>query len=460
MTTPSALVRTAASRRGRVLGACVTAAGALLLPWVTGAQVAADTELVSVTAFTRVAAGGSALEGTSSLSANGRYVVFRSWRSTLVAKDTNGSSDIFVRDRATATTERVSVSSSSLQMNAGSRAPVISANGRYVAFQSSAAKFTPGDDNEAEDIFRHDRWTGRTILVSRASNGARGNAGSFSPAISANGRFVAFMSTASNLAPGASGWYRSVYVRDVWRGTTRLVSVNSQGQEGQADANSLVISADGRYVAFSSDAGNLASNDVNGSYDVFVRDLQAGVTELISVALDGVSGQSFSLDPAISADGRYVAFMSWARNLVPNDTNGYWDVFVRDRQTRTTERVSLAANGAELSWGAAAPTISGDGRYVTFVTTDPDVVSGDTNGVPDAFVRDRLLRTVTRVSVGIDAVEGFSPEGVSASISADGKSVAFDSYSRDLLPNDTNSSQDVFVRTLAAPTGGVTNPSN
>ncbi|HWJ05546.1 MAG TPA: hypothetical protein VNS57_07120 [Steroidobacteraceae bacterium] len=459
MTTPNPVLRAAVGDRGRVIGACVIAAGAFLLPCVAGAQ-AVDTELVSVTAFSRAAAGGSALEGTSSLSANGRYVVFRSWRSTLVAKDTNGSSDIFVRDLATATTERVSVSSSGLQMKAGSRAPVISADGRFVAFQSKAANLVPGDDNEAEDIFRHDRWTGRTILVSRASNGARGNAGSFAPAISANGRFVAFMSNAGNLAPGASGWYRSVYVRDVWRGTTRLVSVNTQGEEGQGDAISLVISADGRYVAFASGAGNLAANDVNGGYDVFVRDLQVGVTELISVAVDGVSGQSFSLDPAISADGRYVAFTSWVRNLVPNDVNGYHDVFVRDRQTRTTERVSLSANGAELSWGAAGPTVSGNGRYVTFVSTDPNVVSGDTNGVPDAFVRDRQLQAVTRVSVGIDGVEGFSPEGVTASISADGKTVAFDTYSPGLVPNDTNSSQDVFVRTLATPTGGATNPSN
>jgi Tol biopolymer transport system component len=451
MTTPNGWVRTAVSHR--IVSACAAAAGAFLLPCVTGAQ-AADTELVSVTAFTRVAAGGSALEGTSSLSANGRYVVFRSWRSTLVAKDTNGSSDIFVRDRATRMTERVSVSSGGLQMNAGSRAPVISADGRFVAFQSRAAGFVPGDVNEAEDIFRHDRWTGRTILISRASNGARGNAGSFSPAISANGRFVAFMSNATNLAPGASGWYRSVYVRDVWHGTTRLVSVNSQGEEGQGDAYSLAISADGRFVAFSSGAGNLAANDLNVSFDVFVRDLQARVTELISVTLDGFSGQSFSLDPSISADGRYVAFTSWVRNLVPNDENGYHDAFVRDRQTRTTERISLAANGAELAVGGAGPTISADGRYVSFVSIDPDVVSGDTNGVSDAFVCDRLLRTVTRVSVGTDGVEGFSPEGVSASISADGKSVAFDSYSRGLLPNDTNSSQDVFVRALAAPTGG------
>src|SRR5688572_4209052 len=181
---------------------------------------------------------------------------------------------------------------------------------------------------------------------------------------------------------------------------TERVSVGSGGSQGDGTSHASAISADGRYVAFASWASNLVAGDTNGSGDVFVRDRQTGTTERVSVASGGSEGDADSWEPAISADGRYVAFSSSASNLVPDDTNGTFDVFIRDRQTGTTERVSVASDGSEGNAGSWEPVIGADGPDVAFSSLADNLVPGDTNGVMDVFVRDRQAGTTERISVG------------------------------------------------------------
>jgi len=272
------------------------------------------------------------------ISADGRYVAFSSYAANLVGGDTNGVQDVFVRDRTTKTTTRLSVSSVGAQSDGESQEPAISADGRYVAFCSSAANLVGGDTNNSGDVFVRDRTTNTTTRLSVSSVGLQGDFGGCSPSISADGRYVAFESSATNLGAGRAVVSNSdtnnrpdVFVRDRTRNTTTRLSVSSAGLEGDDSSYNPAISADGRYVAFSSYATNLVGSDTNGTADVFVRDRTTNTTTRLSVSSAGLEGNVASFGAAISADGRYVAFDSYATNLVGSDTNGTRDVFVRDR---------------------------------------------------------------------------------------------------------------------------------
>ena len=439
-TTPARRARVPA-RRGR---RDVSVVAATILALAATAAAAGETELISVHAFTGEAAGQSALRGADTVSADGRYVVFQSRKYSLVPADTNRLGDIFVRDRWFGTTRRVSVASNGAQSNGYSDAPSISADGRYVVFQTDATNLVPNGP-PGSNIYLHDTSTGRTELISAAFDGSGADQGSYEPSVSRDGRYVAFMSTATNLIAGYVGRHRSVYVRDRAAGRTTLVS------EGWA--YSVVVSADGRSVAFDTDA-RMSPEDVNGSQDVYVRDQTTGVVELVSVTPAGFSGLYGGSSPSLSADGRYVAFSSRSPNLVPDDSNGTDDVFVRDRHARTTSRVSLDASGRQIAWGGQGaqfgPSISADGRFVTFVSTDPFVVPGDANGAPDGFVRDTWLQRTRIVTVGSDGRQGYSQGPITLSVAGSGRYVAFDSYSAGLVPNDVNYADDVFVRDLGS----------
>jgi Tol biopolymer transport system component len=276
-------------------------------------------------------AQGNNYSGSPSISADGRYVAFRSEATNLVAGDTNNTADVFVRDRLAGTTERVSLSTAGVQGNNFSGYPSISADGRIVAFASVATNLVSGDTNQSYDIFVRDRLSGTTERVSVATGGAQGNNSSTYPAISADGNWVVFTSVASNLVAGDTNGASDVFVRDLVSATTERASVATGGAEGNGASGGPVISADGRYVAFLSTATNLVSGDTNGFMDIFVRDRSSGTTERVSVATGGAQENSDSFDSWISADGRYVAFESAASNLVAGDTNGARDVFVRDR---------------------------------------------------------------------------------------------------------------------------------
>ena len=341
---------------------------------------------------------------------------------------------------AASDTTRASVASDGAQGNSDSYYPSISADGRYVAFQSDASNLVSGDTNGSPDVFVHDRQSGQTKRVSVASDGTQGS-GSY-PSISADGRYVAFMSAASNLVSGDT-CCSDIFVHDRQSGQTTRVSVASDGTQGNSGSEYPSISADGRYVAFRSYASNLVSGDTNGAVDIFVHDRQSGQTERVSVASDGVQGNDYSSYLSISADGRYVAFRSSASNLVSGDTNGYWDIFVHDRQSGGTTRVSLASDGAQGNYGSSYPSISADGRYVAFMSAASNLVSGDTC-CSDIFVHDRQSGQTTRVSVASDGAQGNNHSWY-PSISADGRYVAFHSYASNLVSGDTNSAPDVFV---------------
>jgi Tol biopolymer transport system component len=405
---------------------------------------------------TRVSVASDGAQGNSgswcpSISADGRYVAFQSYASNLVPGDTNGVLDVFVHDRLTGQTTRVSVASDGTQGNGDSGCPSISADGRYVAFASLASNLVPGDTNGTWDVFVHDRLTGQTTRVSVASDGAQGNSGSWCPSISADGRYVAFQSYASNLVPGDTNGVLDVFVHDRLTGQTTRVSVASDGAQGNGDSECPSISADGRYVAFQSYASNLVPGDTNLVRDIFVHDRLTGQTTRVSVASDGTQGNDHSRFPSISADGRYVAFASLASNLVPGDTNGKQDIFVHDRLTGQTTRVSVASGGAQGNGDSEFPSISADGRYVAFQSYASNLVPGDTNLVPDIFVHDRLTGQTTRVSVASDGTQGDS-YSFGSSISADGRYVAFASYASNLVPGDANGDIDVFIAAAVEPT--------
>src|SRR5438093_412858 len=306
------------------------------------------------------------------------------------------------RSAGAQTTERVSVASDgTTEGNDASLGSALSADGRFVAFDSAATDLVAGDTNGVSDVFVHDRQTGTTERVSITSDGTQGNGKSgllsfaFPPALSADGRFVAFVSFATNLVAGDTNGATDVFVHDRQTGTTERVSVASDGTQGNAASAGAALSADGRFVAFHSTATNLVAGDTNGKTDVFVHDRQTGITERVSVASDGTQGNNASSYPALSADGRFVAFDSDATDLVAGDTNGTNDVFVHDGQTGTTERVSVASDGTQGNGPSSGAALSADGGLVAFHGTATNLVAGDTNGTYDVFVHDRPVSTTT-----------------------------------------------------------------
>ncbi|HZA87335.1 MAG TPA: hypothetical protein VE466_10670 [Acidimicrobiales bacterium] len=337
-----------------------------------------------------------------SVSGDGRYVAYYSSASNLVPDDTNGVADVFVWDRDTGATARIT------DGNAWSQEPAISVDGRYVAYYSFASNLVPDDTNGFADVFVWDRDAGTTTRITD------GNDNSGRPAVSADGRHITFDSSASNLVPDdANGFKRDVFVWNADTGTTTRITDSIW----YTDEYSLSggISADGRYVTFQSLSSTLVPNDTNNHWDVFVWDADTGTTTRIS---DGGA-----YHPRISSDGRYVTY---------DAIRGTDHVFVWDSTTRTTIRVT-DGNGP-----SGAPTISSDGRYITFQSWASDLVPDDTNGVADVFVWDRDTGTTMRITDG----DGDSTD---AAISADGGSVTFWSAASNLVSDDTNGVRDVFV---------------
>lgn len=384
---------------------------------------------------------------SSSLSADGRYVAFESYASNFVSGDTNGAQDIFIRDRVTGTTERVNVASDGSQANDTAETPALSADGRYVVFATYASNLVPNDNNNTGDIFVHDRATGTTERVSVASDGSEGNSRSAEyPVISSDGKYVVFKSSASNLVPDDTNGSMDVFVHDRTNGSTTRVSVSSDGT--QANSGSLVtyssISADGRYVAFESFASNFVLNDTNAQADVFVHDIVTGNTERVSLASDGSEGNSYSEYPSMSADGRYVAFQSRSTNIVPGITSGIEHVYVHDRTTGQTMLASVSSTGSEANSGSHHASLSADGRYITFESPATNLVLSDTNDNWDIFIHDFLTGNTALVSVASDGSQGNS-ESYDAAISADSRYVMFGSAASNLVSGDTNDFTDTFV---------------
>ena len=414
-------------------------AGLATLAFAPSALAAAgDTERVSVDGAGNQ---GNDVAADPAISADGRYVAFSSVATNLVPGGSNGNEQVFVHDRQTGTTEQISVNSAGDQANSNSFGPAISADGRYVAFVSDASNLVVGDTNNRFDTFVHDRQAATTerVSVDSAGNegvGPSGDVGGI-PAISADGRFVAFTSNEQNLVPGDTNDRADVFVHDRQAGTTERVSVDSAGNQLDLLSVGPAISADGLVVAFISGSGPAT--------DVFVRDRQVGTTERVSVDSAGNQGNSSSAGGSISADGRFVAFASDSSNLVSGDTNGSTDVFVRDRQAGTTERVSVNSAGNQASGGdSLRPAISADGRFVVFHSDATNLIGSDTNGATDVFIHNLQTGTTQRVSVD-SAGDEANAGSDRPSIDADGGFVAFASTASNLVPGDTNDVGDAFV---------------
>jgi Tol biopolymer transport system component len=410
----------------------------LTLAAAGGSFVAAEatttqTERVSVNS-TGVQGNGPS-GGGSAVSADGRYVAFASGANNLVRGDTNQVRDVFVRDRLTQRTERVSVGNGQ-QANTASFVTDISADGRYVVFYSSASNLVVrGDNNGRPDVFVRDRRLRTTVRVSKTNNGVGGNAGSAGGVISANGRFVAFASGASNLVPGDTNDASDIFVRDRRRGTTRRVSVTSREAQVRADSSWPTMSATGRFVAFDSRAVNLVRGDANGPrYDVFVRDRRAGTTRRVSIGTDG--RQLFeSVLSDISPDGRFVVLQ--AGDIRVNNAS----ILLRDRQTGETRRVSIPIS--PFGTGNFAASVSENGRFVVYLSSTPLPGEAPDDVSTDALLADLRLGTTRHIAL---TTSGAKASRVTRPvISADGRWVVFESASNTVVPGDTNRFPDVFI---------------
>lgn len=434
-----------------------------------------STAILSVNAQGQAANGGSARPAISS---DGRFVAYESSASDLVPGDTNSQTDIFLHELRTNTVTRVSVGANGTQSNGGSTSPAISQDGRYVAFESVATNLVANDTNSSQDIFVHDRITATTVRVSIASNGAAAATHCLHPVISGDGRFVVFVSAANNLSAGDSNTLIDVFLHDRdpdqnglfdenSGSTVRITPSSSTASAGSSNFPS--ISRNGQYVAYSSFDSTLVSNDSNSRQDIFLYTVQSGVTERVSIANDGQQGDGESTFTSLSDDGRYVAFISAATNLVTDDTNSNTDVFVRDRTAGTTLRVSVSSTGAQSGSPSANPVISGDGRYVGFATESAvlaakeavrparfDAVTAATGGgggggpaIPWVIYRhDLASKKTVRISSNNS---GTSANGTSTSLAlpADGMVAAFASSAANLSCTvDANAASDVFLRDL------------
>ena len=398
-----------------------------------------------------IPAGGGEANGASYLpvlSPDGAHVAFVSSATNLVPTDTNGVADIFAVD-LTGHINRASVASDGTQANGSSYEVALSDDGRYAAFSSSASNLVPNDTNGKRDIFVHDQQTGATERVSISSGGLQGDGDAGEAAIaldiSGDGRYVAFMSAASNMIPNDTTFDEfDVYLRDRQTNATSLVSVASDGTQANDYSGYPAISADGRFIAFFSYATNLDNRVTSTTGHIYAHDRQTGQTQLASVSTSGTAANGWSTNPIISANGRYVAFESVATNLVSNDTNGQSDIFVRDLQSGVTTRVSVASDGTQANAYSRSPAISGDGRFVVFESNASNLVVDDTNNIQDVFVRDRLTGATTLVSVGMN---GSPANGISynAAIAANGQLIGFASGAYNLVADDTNFQSDIFV---------------
>jgi Tol biopolymer transport system component len=408
-----------------------------------------DFDLVSVK--TGGSGSGNAGSANPALSADGNLVVFASDAGDLVAGDANGKTDIFLRNRTGRTTERISVNASGASANGDSRNPVISADGRYVAFQSSAADLVGGDNNGRIDVFVRDRTLGQTVLVSVDNGGNNSGAGnSYSPQFTADGRKVAFASTADNLVTNDSNGTADAFVRDLTAGTTLLASVNTNGFSGNAISAPPMITPDGRYVAFLSAAGDLVGNDTNGLNDAYRRDLMSGITELVSVSTSGQAGNRLSFHPVISGNGMRVAFATQATDLTATpDDNNVTDVYLRDFGSNATVLVSKVPGGSAAGQSASGtPVFSADGTHLLFISIATDLTGNDTNGKQDVFLWSAATDANELISVNLAGNapgNGFS--GITAaSMSGDLSQIVFFSEASDVASGDTNGAADIFLR--------------
>lgn len=425
---------------------------AWLLAGAAPAALAASTERVSVTSAERQQNGST--DGPLSVSGDGRIVLFSSTATNLVPGVGDGDTRVlYVRDRRAGTTTLAVVNARGEPGDVQEAANLfVSRNGRFISFSTGASNLVPGYTPGTFEHFLRDLRTGKVERAVQGTNGRVPNRGGSVTALSADGRYVVFSSRSTNLSSG-EGRGANVYVRDRTTNVTTLETVAPDGgpadQTGGSGSFANAITPDGRYVAFGSTANTLVVGDTNRD-DVFVRDRTAKRTRLVSVAAGGGPADGSNFRPFISDDGNIVAFSSEASNLVAGDTNKEYDAFVRDLRAGRTTRVSLSSAGAQGNGDSSVTGLSADGRYVLFESTASNLVPKDTNGVDDVFLHDRRTGRTTRVSVSTAGKQG-NNYSIASELSADGSTAVFWSEATNLVPGDDNGQSDAFARVLRAP---------
>lgn len=388
---------------------------------------------------------GTDIHRAVALDGDGRFVAFVAGASDLVPGDTNGVADVFVKDRQTGAIERVSLATGGLQPDAACQVVDLSSNGRFVVFQSFASNLVAGDTNGWSDVFLHDRQTGVTERVSLADDGSQGNLNAESGCVSDDGNTIAFWSNASNLVPGDTNGTGDIFLRDRAAARTKRVSFPSPGSAAQGNGNcgTPTISADGQWVAFASLSDNWFAGDANGTWDVFVKNTTTLGLFPVGPGIGTWNGASSA--PWISADGEFVAFASTATNVVLPDANGaVADVYLWRRANGSVQRASLSSAGTQAALDCGEPRLSADGQVVVFESAAGNLVAGDTNAKNDVFVRDMVSGLTTRASIGHQGAQG-TEISYHPGLSDDGLRVGFGSAAPNLVPDDTNFAPDVFV---------------
>jgi uncharacterized repeat protein (TIGR01451 family) len=445
-----------ASRPVLTLAAAAATAVALAAP----ATALASPGITSAVSVSSAGVIGNDASSHPDMTPDARFVSFASSASNLVPGDTNGVGDVFVRDRRSGATERVSVGAKGAQGDGDSNVlgigtdSAISDDGRYVAFKSEATNLVRGDRNANTDVFVRDRVAGTTERVSVDNAGRELAGGGDQPAISPDGRYVAFVTLDldSNFSP-------DVYLRDRLAGTTTRISVAAGGGEttNTSESPAVAIGLSGPLVAFTSTSDGIVAGDDDGRSDVFVRDVAAGTTERVSVNSDEQPGTggvgNGARGPSISNGGRFVAFSSDAANFTPvAQTGPFMDVFVRDRQAGTTVLASPSTTGGEADSSSEGASISAGGGFVSFASFASNLVaqSGGESLIQDTYVRDLAAATTERTSVATNGdnatFSGFDTHVGTGPVSADGLVSLMVTNADNLQAGDDNSNQDVFAR--------------
>ncbi|NOQ63187.1 MAG: DUF4214 domain-containing protein [Methyloprofundus sp.] len=436
----------------------ITAAGKIALSSALSPANAATTTLISSSTS---ATTGDWSSLNASISADGRFIAFESSATDIVNNDHNHLKDIFIRDTLENTTQLISRNSSGTQANDISHSPAISADGRYVTYVSKASNLSSDDQAYSDDIFVYDRITRITSRVSKENSSAQGKfeSGSINPTISADGHYISYESSNTNLVADDNNAANDIFVYDRLTAATTRISVDSSGNQASDSSHFPSISADGRYITFSSSAFDLVSNDHNASDDIFVYDQATGQQSLVSINAAGEQADNHSILPSISADGRYIAFNSTASNLVDNDTNDASDVFVYNRKLATQQRVSLNDAFQQANNDSFGASISANGRYVTFFSSASNLTSDDHNIDKDIFAYDTQNKQQTLISINSSS-EQADDKNDWPTISATGQYIAFTSSASNLIENDLNNSNDIFVHSFLAQPGTIKNYSH